>query len=206
MHHIQNTLDSIPYDANLGIVTFNHSMTYYAIPDDLSNENVKRISCVDFESPFCALSQGELYINVAKSREKLDFLINHLTEAAKNFDTSKAANINLDILFESIAESMQHTGGKVLIFGCTLPNLGKSATAIIDTDDGKSDKTRFAIKVSQVKQNQYIEEKAAVFNEYRICVDQFWFHKPGFPVSTFGHISQRTGGKFYYYADYNEFT
>jgi hypothetical protein len=83
LQHIQGNLDSINYDAKVGIITFNTSVTYYSIPEDLSEENIKRVSCIDTENPFCALSEGDLYLSLAEEREKIDFLINHLIQQAE---------------------------------------------------------------------------------------------------------------------------
>lgn len=200
-------MDSIPYEGNIGIVTFNHGLTYYSIPEDLTDENIKRTTCIDFESPFCALSQGELYLSVKDARNKIDFLINHLTTLAQSYDTSKPASTNLDILYESISQSMEHTGGKVLIFGASQPTLGKSATAKLQvTDDGKVSKTFYNLKVAYDNQNEYIETIGKSFNANRISVDQFWFHGSDLDIATLAYVSQRTGGKFHYYPEYNSFT
>jgi hypothetical protein len=198
-------LDSIPYDANIGIVTFNHGVTFYSIPDDLSTENIKRITCLDQQDPFCALGDEELFINITKSREKIDFLLSHLTEIGENYAQKGTTPLHFDIVLETISQGMA-TGGKVLLFASTQPSPGRSALSGLPLDDGKSEKTRYFPKVKFRKKNEFLIEKGQFFSEKRMCIDQFWFHPYGLDTVSLGYLSQKTGGKFHYYNDYNAHT
>ena len=154
LQHIQNCLDSIQYEsAKVGFVTFNHSATFYSVPDDLSQENVKRTVCVDAENPFCVMSEGDLYLSIKEERDKIDFLINHLQQISEAVGLAQnpkkpALPLTLDIVIASAAESMQHSGGKVLLFGVTMPAGGKSALKQSATDDGKKGKNKFESTVA----------------------------------------------------------
>lgn len=149
LQHIQSCLDSIQYEsAKVGFVTFNHSATFYSVPDDLSQENVKRTVCIDAENPFCVLSEGDLYLSIKEDRDKIDFLINHLqqiSEAVLAVQNPKkpALPVSLDIVIASVTESMAQSGGKVLLFGVTIPSAGKSVLKQSVADDGKKGKNKF---------------------------------------------------------------
>jgi hypothetical protein len=205
IQNIQACLDSIPYEANIGIVTFNHGVTFYSIPDDLTTENIKRISCLDQEAPFCALGDEELFISVSKDREKIDFLLNHLLELGEGYSQKGSVPVQFDIVLETISQGMAN-GGKVLLFAGTQPTTGRSTLAATSLDDGKGDKTRYFPKVGLLDQNEYLIEKGQFFSEKRMCIDQFWFHPFGLDTATLGYLSQKTGGKMHYYNDYNPHT
>lgn len=127
-------------------MTFNHGLTFYSIPDDLTSENVKRTFCLDHEAPFCALGDEELFISVTQAREKLDFLLTHLLEMANSYSQTATLPVNYDIVFETVSQAMAN-GGKVLLFAAATPSTGKSTLAMTTPDDGKSDKTRYFPKV-----------------------------------------------------------
>ena len=153
--HVQSCIDSIQYDAKIGIVTYNHTLTFYTVPDDLQDENVKRTVSMDSENPFCALSEGDLYISISQERDKIDYLVNHLHklgEALLSNHSTKTTPppINIDHVIATASQSMEQTGGKVLIFGSSPPFDGKGVLKISDIDDGKKGKLRYSQSVGYV--------------------------------------------------------
>jgi len=206
LQHIQGNLDSINYDAKVGIITFNTSVTYYSIPEDLSEENIKRVSCIDTENPFCALSEGDLYLSLAEEREKIDFLINHLIQQAEKMSSAKAQPTNMEIVIESILQSMQYSGGKAIIMGISQPQDPKCMTKVTENDDGKQTKVNkylVGVKLLLTK-NPYFEEKALELRAARIGIDQFWFNRV-MDTTPLAYLSQKTGGKFTFYPNFSQF-
>jgi hypothetical protein len=143
------------------VVTFNHGLTFYSIPDDLTTENVKRISCVDYEAPFCALGDEELFLSTTQSREKVDFLLNHLLELSTSYTTTSNFPVQFDIVLETISQGMAN-GGKVLLFSTSQPAQGRSAVKPAEQDDGKSDKTKFFPKVIFFLQERIPDREGSV--------------------------------------------
>lgn len=137
-------MDSIHYPANIGVVLYNVNVKFLAIPDDLNPENVKLTTCADLDDSFCALSTGELFLNLKKSKAKVELLFEKIKELKKEFENEIVSGNycpNSTLVLHTILDAMRETGGCATIFASDLPIGGVGALNKLGLDDGKSDQT-----------------------------------------------------------------
>lgn len=150
--YIKSNIDSIHYNANIGVVVYNTNVKFLSIPDNLEPNNVKLITCADMNDSFCALSEGELFLNLEKEREKIDLLLDKVKELKDTLDEEASYMSivgNTTPILRTINDSMRKTGGKALLFCADIPIGGEGALQRTKLDEGKKDDT-YRVKVGKI--------------------------------------------------------
>lgn len=202
LQHLQGILDSIPYRAQLGILTFNSNLTFYRVNQDGEGYSIQTVRITDPDAAFCAIPHEELFLCVTDKRAQLDALITHLQtyETTPPASSQNIKELSQTIVLETILNSFSRTGGKAILVS-TIPSLVGAAVVPNSTmDEGKKQEGLYTVS------NQYFVDMVAKFKEERITLDQYWFSTPTIlNTAQVSCLSQRTGGRFQYYPVFSQF-
>ena len=151
-------------EANVGFVIYSTIVQFIAIPDDLNPDNIKLITCADMDDSFCALSTGELFLNLGKQRDKIDLLVTKLYEIKDLFLEDQkytgGGTSNTTPVIKTVLDAMATTGGKAILFCTDLPLGGSGALKKLRLDDGKD----FKAYKMKVKKREKIRKKFGIFD------------------------------------------
>lgn len=202
LQHLQSILDSIPYRARLGILTFNSHLNFFRVLESGETHTIQTVRVTDPDAAFCAISHDELFLCATEQRAHLDALLLHLQtyEANPPASSQHIKDFTQMIVLETILNTFSKTGGKAILIS-TIPSLvGAAAVPEPVMDEGKKQEGAYTVS------NQYLVDMVAKFKEERITLDQYWFSTPGIlNTAQVSALSQRTGGRFDYYPLFSQF-
>lgn len=195
-HHILSSISSLleylEADVNVGFVLFDSLVTFFSIDDDDGEIMISR--CADPLHPICTLGFDEMFLNVKTARDKIDKLIDYLTELGNvTYSTGhlelKSQCHNIETLGRTLLDVFGSRGGRAVIFA-SVHKVEPSAT--IKYPDNKK-VTALAPKVD------VFEKLGDQLAEKSVTIDMFITPQAEIELATTAPLSTNTGGHVYFF-------
>ena len=203
---LESLLDYIPSPelTSIAIFTFDQTITYFQIPEDLTKE-LKVVAVSDIDDYCVPFPPQTLFSNLAEQKDRLIYLIQKLQKYYESiFQSQQPKTFSTGTCFgaavSNCGQMLKTQGGRALIFTTSGPTIGMGK--LKRRDDYKlygTDKE----KTLYVPQVDEYEQYAKTFLDTRVAIDLFVFSPEYFDFATIGVVSNLTGGNIYYYPHYN---
>ncbi|KAL6046314.1 Protein transport protein Sec24C [Balamuthia mandrillaris] len=192
---IKHILQSLPEDseAKVGFITFDTTVHFYNLKSVL--EQPKMLVVPDVTDMFVPLVEG-LLVKYNESKDIIDTFLARLPSMFSNTTINESV---FGSALEAASMALEETGGKVLIFQCSLPVAGNGR--LKKRDDPKligTDKESALYK----PQGSYYTELGVKCAEKQVSVDTFLFSASFVDTATIGEVSRVTGGQIYHYPSF----
>jgi len=195
---IMRTLDSVPKDAQVGIATVDSAIHFYHLKDGA--EKPSMLIVPDVEDSYAPLKSG-LVVSLAKNREAIESLLKMIPETFSS--TAPGPNASTAAIKAGI-ECLKPTGGKVMAFMATIPNVGlgklEARTGTAGQRTGNIEKEPLKCMAPADKAYHTMATYAA---EHQVCIDLFLCVSSAVDVATLGVLPRLTGGSLYRYPGFN---
>lgn len=172
LYVISNSLDSIPNPENtqICILTVDMYVNCYTVSEDMS-KGLKMHQVSDIGDPFLPLPIETLMMNLVNDREKIDFMIEKLSEVHYNEEIKyKLSTLNLSSALTIAYEMLEPSGGRVLAFYSKIENCGPGINKL--NENHKSYNTDAEKEMFKPNLDYYNTLAKKMF-EKRITVDMF---------------------------------
>jgi len=131
---VESLLDYIPSPelTKIGIFTFDQTMTYFQIPEDLSKE-LKVVSASDVEDYCVPFPPESMLCNLAEQTEQKDRLIYLIQKLQKYYESvfqtqnqpkTFSHGVCLGAAISNCGQLLKSTGGRALVFTTSGPTIG----------------------------------------------------------------------------------
>jgi len=189
---IKDSLDDLPGNprTQIGFMTFDTGVHFYNLKASLKAPQMLVISDVtDLIMP----SPEDLLANLAESRAVVDVLLDSLPTM---FQSTTSMGSCLGPALMAAKRVIQHIGGKLCLFQCSLPSIGEGAlkprenVRLIGTD-----KEQTLLNSDDV----WYKNNAIDFSRLQIAVDVFLFSNQFTDVATLAVLAKYTSGSTFFY-------
>ena len=197
---ILRTLDSIQgaEHALVSIATVDSSIHFYHVKEGA--EKPSMLVVPDVDDSYAPLKSG-LLMPLAKNREAIEKLLKTIPES---FSSSAPGPNASTAGIKSAIECLKPTGGKVMAFLATIPNVGigklEARTSTTGQRTGNIEKEPLRCMASVDKNYHNMAMHAA---EHQVCIDVFLCVSSSVDVATLGVLPRMTGGSLYRYPGFN---
>lgn len=204
---VESLLDYIPCPelTSIAIFTFDQTITYFQIPEDLTKE-LKVVAASDIDDYCVPFPPNTLFSNLAEQKDRLVYLIQKIQKYYETLYQTQTQpktfshGTCLGAAINNCGEMLKTQGGRALVFTTSGPTVGMAKLKkrddykLIGTD---KEKTLFT------PQCEDYEQLAKTLLDTRVCIDLFVFSPEYFDFATIGVTANLTGGSIYYYPHYN---
>jgi len=197
---ILDTLDRIPNKLDttrIAIIGVDSALHYFNIPED-SEQGECSISVVpDLDEPFVP-SPDSLLVNLKGARSNIEKLLTNLPSLfADNLSPSYA----LGPALKSAHNLTQSTGGKVIAFGSTLPNLGIGKLSLRDEDKFADTNKESSALLSAA--DSFYKSFAVDCNKSQVSIELFLTAATYQDVATLSNLPRYTAGQTHFYPSWS---
>lgn len=193
---ILETLDRIPNKSGttrIAIIGVDSALHYFNIPEDSEQGETSLFVVPDLEEPFVP-SPDSLLVNLNLARQNIEKLLSNLpTLFADNLNPSFA----LGPALKSAHNLTQSSGGKVVAFVSTLPNIGVGKLVQRD-EESVSNKPKEASALLSANDSFY-KSFAVDCNKSQVSIEFFLTSGTYQDVATLSNLPRFTAGQTYYY-------
>ena len=190
---IKETLDSLPGGerTRVGFLTYDSTLHFYALKPGSSQPQMMVVA--ELDDPFCP-APDDLLVNLQESRDAVDALLDMLPGA---FAETNQVDSCMGPAIQAAYMAMNHIGGKLMVFQCTLPSLG-SGRLLNRGDDHRNAGTD---KEHQMRApaDPFFKKISAECSRQQICVDVFASASPYADLASLAVLPRCTGGQVYHY-------
>ena len=190
---IKETLDSLPGGerTRVGFLTYDSTLHFYALKPGSSQPQMMVVA--ELDDPFCP-APDDLLVNLQESRDAVDALLDMLPGA---FAETNQVDSCMGPAIQAAYMAMNHIGGKLMVFQCTLPSLG-SGRLLNRGDDHRNAGTD---KEHQMRApaDPFFKKISAECSRQQICVDVFASASPYADLASLAVLPRYTGGQVYHY-------
>ena len=195
---IARSLDNLPHGAQVGVATVDSSIHFYHLKEGA--ERPSMLIVPDIDDSYAPLKSG-LIVDLAKNRTAIDNLLRVIPET---FSTSGMGPSAMTAGIKAGIECLKPTGGKVMAFMATIPNVGigklEARTGTAGQRTGNIEKEPLKCMASADKSYAAMATHAA---EHQVCIDLFLCVSSAVDVATLGVLPRLTGGSLYRYPGFN---
>ncbi|CCH43669.1 hypothetical protein BN7_3222 [Wickerhamomyces ciferrii] len=193
---ILESLDRIPNEdtrARVAFIGIDSSLHFFNIPEDTEEGEPSILEVPDVDEPFTP-SPDNLLVSLKDARQNIEKLLSNLPNLfANNANPSFALGPALQFAHKLIESS----GGKVITFGSTLPNVGIGKLALRD-EESVYDKPKEASTLLSVA-NSFYKSFAVDCNKSQITVEFFLTSSSYQDVATLANLPRFTAGQTHFY-------
>ena len=204
---LESLIEYIPSPelTRVALFTFDQSITYFQVPEDLSKE-LGIVTVCDVDDYCVPFPPETLFMNIAEQKDKLMFLVQKVQkyyETLYESQPQQKAFSHADCFgaaLNNCGSMLSKQGGRALIFTTSSPTRGTGKLKRRDDYNligTEKEKSLFN------PQNDDYESFARRFLENRVGIDMFVFSPEYFDLATTGVVPNSIGGNIYYYPQYN---
>ena len=197
---IMDTLDQLPNSegrTRVGIITYDSALHFY----NFANGEPRMLIVADTSDVFLPSDERDLLVNLNECRSHLEALLEAIPGYFSHSNNNQSA---MGSAIQAAVKLIGNVGGKVVILQASSPTVGEGA--IKPRDDPKTYGTSAESALLRPSSTFYkLQATECSRPEVQVCFDMFLC--PGLGVSldlaTIGNISKYTGGKIFYYSNFN---
>ncbi|KAI7891079.1 Sec23/Sec24 trunk domain-containing protein [Mucor mucedo] len=197
---LMGSLDRLPNAegrTRIAFITVNHAIGFYA----LRNKEPELIVMSEIDDVYLPRAHHDLVVNLNEARsvvlDLLDRLKTMFTVNPHTYATTRNNNC-LGPALKAARQLLTPTGGKIVCFQASLPNMGIGAlTAPTKKGHGLGDNLLLEPKSDFYR--SFSEECA----KYHVCTDMFVFGSQNIDLATLNVVPRFTGGQTHYYPGFN---
>ncbi|CAO3653770.1 unnamed protein product [Mucor fragilis] len=193
------SIDRIPNSdgrARIGFITVSHAIGFY----NLGNKEPELLMMPDIDDIYLPRAHTDLVVNLNEAKS----VVLDLLERLKVMFTHEtfAANDNcLGAALKAARQLLSPTGGKIISFQASLPNIGIGALSpsAIHKQNSMAAGESLLLEPTSEFYRSFSEECA----RSHVCADMFVFGSQNIDVATLNVIPRFTGGQTHYYPGFN---
>ncbi len=193
---ILETLDRIPNSdsrSRIAIIGVDSTLHYFNIPEDSEQGECSLFVVPDLDEPFVP-SPDSLLVNIKAARQNIEKLLSNLHNL---FADTINPSFALGPALKSAHNLTQSSGGKVVAFASTLPNVGVGKLVQRD-EESVSDKPKEASALLSANDSFY-KSFAVDCNKSQVSVEFFLTSGTYQDVATLSNLPRFTAGQTHYY-------
>ncbi|OUS46498.1 protein transport protein Sec24-like CEF [Ostreococcus tauri] len=195
---ISRTLDNLPSGAQVGVATVDSTIHFYHLKEGA--EKPSMLIVPDVDDSYAPLKSG-LVVDLAKNRSAIDSLLKVIPET---FSTASMGPNASTAGIKAAIECLKPTGGKVMAFLATIPNVGVGKVeARVGTAGQRTGNIEKEPLKCMAPANRDYTNMAMYAAENQVCVDLFLCVSSAVDVATLGVLPRLTGGSLYRYPGFN---
>lgn len=194
------SLDTIPnHDerTRISIICVDQSLHFFRIPLDEEGDNIKMYDVADLDEPFLPSPSG-LLVPLIEARNNIEKLLTSLPEI---FQQSIQPKFALAPALKSALNLIRAQGGKIIVVGATLPNVGegtlhkrnekavantsKEASTLLNTGDA------------------FYKSFPIECNKFQVAVDVFMASDDYVDIASVSNLGRFTGGQTHFYPGFS---
>ena len=194
------SLDTIPnHDerTRISIICVDQSLHFFRIPLDEEGDNIKMYDVADLDEPFLPSPSG-LLVPLIEARNNIEKLLTSLPEI---FQQSIQPKFALAPALKSALNLIRAQGGKIIVVGATLPNVGegtlhkrnekavantsKEASTLLNTGDA------------------FYKSFPIECNKFQVAVDVFMASDDYVDIASVSNLGRFTGGQTHIYPGFS---
>ena len=194
------SLDTIPnHDerTRISIICVDQSLHFFRIPLDEEGDNIKMYDVADLDEPFLPSPSG-LLVPLIEARNNIEKLLTSLPEI---FQQSIQPKFSLAPALKSALNLIRAQGGKIIVVGATLPNVGegtlhkrnekavantsKEASTLLNTGDA------------------FYKSFPIECNKFQVAVDVFMASDDYVDIASVSNLGRFTGGQTHFYPGFS---
>ncbi|KAL7316193.1 COPII subunit, variant 2 [Mucor circinelloides] len=193
------SIDHIPNSdgrARVGFITVSHAIGFYG----LGNKEPELLMMPDIDDIYLPRAHADLVVNLNEAKSAvLDLL-----ERLKVMFTNEACATNdncLGAALKAARQLLSPTGGKIICFQASLPNIGIGAlsSSVIHKQNTNAAGENLLLEPTSEFYRSFSEE----CTKSHVCADMFVFGSQNIDVATLNVIPRFTGGQTHYYPGFN---
>lgn len=199
---IRASLDSLPGDTRtqVGFITFDGALHFYNLRGGMTAPQMLVVA--DLSDPFLPAAADDLLVNLHESRPLVEALLGMLPTAFAGAAAGGAADSALGPALQAAMMTMQHIGGKLLLFQAALPNVGEGQ--LRQRDDARLFGTDREHTLRSAE-DPFYKRFAAECSRVQMCLDVFALSQGPFQdVASLSTLAKYTGGQVYHFPGFTD--
>ncbi|SMN20582.1 similar to Saccharomyces cerevisiae YIL109C SEC24 Component of the Sec23p-Sec24p heterodimer of the COPII vesicle coat [Maudiozyma saulgeensis] len=210
---IKQTLDRIPnYDngTTISFICVNNHLHFFSILSDEvvdkrnSKSSFSMYDVFDIDEAFLPVPEEQLRAPIHGYKKSISTLLESLE---KIFTVSQSAQFALGPALETAYLLMQRTGGKIIILGSTLPNIGCGKLKVRRNQNNRANETDTKLRILRPQttmdcQDIFYKNFAMKCVEVGVSIDQFYSSDGNYlDIATLSNLTKITSGQTHYYTN-----
>ncbi|KAI8875208.1 hypothetical protein K501DRAFT_203111, partial [Backusella circina FSU 941] len=190
---IKASLDKLPNEdgrTKIAFITVDSAIGFYK----LAAEEPELLVVADLDDIYLPRSSSDLIVNLLEYRKSVDDLLDRMKAMHNN---SHNPSNCLGSALQAARKLLSPTGGKIVCFQGSVPNVGEGALKI-KQDGNKS----LLDSPMMVASNPFYKNFAGECTKSQVCADMFIFGSQTSDVATLNVIPRFTGGQTHYFHEF----
>jgi protein transport protein SEC24 len=190
---VKGALDELPGGerTHVGFLTYDNTIHFYGLKP--GSETPQMMVVAELDEPFCP-APDDLLVNLGDSRDSVDALLDMLPNA---FVGTSQVDSCMGPAVQAAYMAMNHIGGKLMMFQCTLPSLGQGR--LLNRGDDHKNAGTDKEHLVRAPADPFFKKMAAECSRQQICVDIFASASPYGDLASLSILPRYTGGQLYHY-------
>jgi protein transport protein SEC24 len=190
---VKGALDELPGGerTHVGFLTYDNTIHFYGLKP--GSETPQMMVVAELDEPFCP-APDDLLVNLGDSRDSVDALLDMLPNA---FVGTSQVDSCMGPAVQAAYMAMNHIGGKLMMFQCTLPSLGQGR--LLNRGDDHRNAGTDKEHLVRAPADPFFKKMAAECSRQQICVDIFASASPYGDLASLSILPRYTGGQLYHY-------
>ena len=190
---IKEALDALPGGerTRVGFLTYDSTLHFYSLKSGADAPQMMVVA--ELDDVFCPAPE-DLVVNLSECRECVDALLELIPRA---FAETTQVESCMGPAVQAAYMAMNHVGGKLLLFQCTLPSLGVGR--LLNRGDDHRNAGTDKEHLTRVPADPFYKKIAAECSRQQICVDVFASASPYADLASLSTLPRYTGGSVYHY-------
>jgi protein transport protein SEC24 len=190
---VKGALDELPGGerTHVGFLTYDNTIHFYGLKP--GSETPQMMVVAELDEPFCP-APDDLLVNLGDSRDSVDALLDMLPNA---FVGTSQVDSCMGPAVQAAYMAMNHIGGKLMMFQCTLPSLGQGR--LLNRGDDHRNAGTDKEYLVRAPADPFFKKMAAECSRQQICVDIFASASPYGDLASLSILPRYTGGQLYHY-------
>ena len=190
---VKDALDELPGGerTHVGFLTYDNTIHFYGLKP--GSETPQMMVVAELDDPFCP-APDDLLVNLGDSRDAVDALLEMLPNV---FVGTSHVDSCMGPAVQAAYMAMNHIGGKLMMFQCTLPSLGQGR--LLNRGDDHRNAGTDKEHLVRAPADPFFKKMAAECSRQQICVDIFASASPYGDLASLSILPRYTGGQLYHY-------
>ena len=190
---VKETLDELPGGerTHVGFLTYDNAIHFYGLKPGSVTPQMMVVA--ELDDPFCPAPE-DLLVNLGDSRGAVNALLDILPSA---FAATSQVDSCMGPAVQAAYMAMNHIGGKLMMFQCTLPSLGQGR--LLNRGDDHRNAGTDKEHLGRAPADPFFKKMAAECSRQQICVDIFATASPYGDLASLSTLCRYTGGQLYHY-------
>eukprot|EP00127_Corallochytrium_limacisporum_P003300 Clim_evm149s147 gene=Clim_evmTU149s147 len=185
----------------VGFITFNRTVQFFSVRKGQTSPSVAIMP--DIDDPFGVGMPGSTG-SLADCREEIDDLLDRLPQLLRDMVQPGDADACTGAAVDSARLLLEHHGGRIELFSCSMPNVGPGKLKHRDDPSAAgTDKERQLLVEDGSGSTKYWDAMGLSLVEAGIALDTFVFPNSGMDLAALLMPSKNTGGSIYRYPFFN---